>query len=94
MARRRRALAWLLGLGLPILAIVIVGVVWGGGLLLPVVAARAGAALGRPVSIGHLHIVPGRVVTVTADDVTIGNPPGWTGEPLARLPRLRIKVDI
>jgi hypothetical protein len=94
MARRRRALAWLLGLGLPILAIVIVAVVWGGDLLIPVVAARAGAALGRPVSIAHLHIVPGRVVTVTADEVTIGNPPDWTGEPLAKLPRLRVKVDI
>jgi uncharacterized protein involved in outer membrane biogenesis len=94
MARRGRALVWLLGLGLSILAIVIVAVVWGGDLLIPVVAARAGAALGRPVSIAHLHIVPGRVVTVTADDVTIGNRPDWTGEPLAKLPRLRVKVDV
>jgi AsmA family protein len=94
MTLRHRTLAWLLGLGLPILAILIVAVVWGGDLLIPLVAARAGAALGRPVSIAHLHIVPGRIVTVTADDVTIGNPPDWTGEPLARLPYLRVQVDI
>ncbi len=94
MFRRHRILAWLLGLGVPVLAIVVVAVVWGGDLLIPVVAARASAALGRSVSIAHLHIVPGRIVTVTADDVTIGNPPDWTGEPLARLPRLRVQVDI
>ena len=82
---RHRALAWLLGLGVPILAIVIIVAIWGGDLLIPVVVARASAALGRPVSIAHLHISPGRIVTVTADDVTIGNPPDWTGDPLARL---------
>lgn len=94
MALRRRTLAWLLGLGVPILAILIVAVVWGGDLLIPVVATRASAALGRPVSMAHLHIAPGRIVTVTADDVTIGDPPGWSGEPLARLPRLRVQVDV
>jgi AsmA family protein len=93
MARRHRALAWVLGLGLSVLAIVAAAVIWGGDLLIPLVAARAGAALGRPVSIGHLQIRPGRIVTVTAQDVTIGNPPDWTGEPLARIPSLRVQID-
>jgi hypothetical protein len=47
---------------MPIVAIVIIAVVWGGNLLVSLVAARASAALGRPVSIAHLHIWPGRVV--------------------------------
>ncbi len=93
MARRHRALAWVLGLGLSVLAIVAAAFMWGGDLLRPLVASRAAAALGRPVSIGHLHIRPGRVVTVTANDVVIGNPPDWTGEPLARLPVLRVQID-
>jgi AsmA family protein len=93
MARRHRALAWVLGLGFSVLAIVAATVTWGGNLLIPIVAARAGVALGRPVSIGHLHIQPGRIVTVTANDVVIGNPPDWTGEPLARLPGLRVQID-
>jgi len=94
MARRHRALAWVLGLGLSVLAIVVAGVIWGGDLLRPMVAARASATLGRPVSIGHLHILPGRIVTITANDVTIGNPPDWTGEPLARLPVLRVQIGV
>ena len=48
---------------------------------------------GKAVSIGHLQIRPGRIVTVTAQDVTVGNPPDWTGEPLARLPSLRVQID-
>src|ERR1700760_736724 len=94
MARRHRALLWGLGLGIPVLAIVVVAVTWGGELLRSAVASRASAALGRPVLIGHLHIRPGRLVTVTAEDVVYGNPPGWTGEPLARLPVLRVQIDV
>lgn len=94
MALRRRAAVWLLALGVPVLAIGAVMVIWGADLLIPLVAGRASAALGRPVSIAHLHIVPGRILEVTADDVTIGNPPDWTGEPFARVPRLRVQVDV
>jgi uncharacterized protein involved in outer membrane biogenesis len=94
MARRHRALLWGLGLGVSVLAIFAVAMTWGGDLLTSTVAARAGAALGRPVSIGHLHIRPGRIVTITADDVVVGNPPDWTGEPLARLPVLRVQIDL
>ena len=31
---------------------------------------------------------------MTADDVTIGNPPDWIGEPLARVPHLTVQADI
>ncbi len=89
----RRALIWLLALGIPILAIIVVALVWSGDLLIPLVQSRASAALGRPVTIAHLHIVPGRIVRITADDVVIGNPPDWHGEPFARIPRLTVEAD-
>jgi uncharacterized protein involved in outer membrane biogenesis len=94
MALRRRAIAWLLPLGVALLAVVALVVIWGGDLLIPLVAARASAALGRPVTIAHLHIFPGRILQVTADDVTVGNPPDWTGEPLARLSHFTVQADL
>jgi uncharacterized protein involved in outer membrane biogenesis len=45
--------------------------------LIPLVDRRASAALGRPVTITHLHVRLGRVLHVEADGVTIGNPAGW-----------------
>src|SRR6516165_6702938 len=93
MVHGRRALLWLLPLGVALLVVAAV-VVWGGDVLIPLVASRASAALGRPVTIAHLHIVPGRVLQVTADDVTIGKPPHWTGEPLATLSHFTLQADI
>ena len=93
MAPGRRALVWLLPLGGALLAVVALVVIWGGDLLIPLVASRASAALGRPVTIAHLHVVPGRILQVTVDDVTTGNPPDWTGEPFARLAHLIVQGD-
>ncbi|MEJ0020171.1 MAG: AsmA family protein [Acetobacteraceae bacterium] len=89
----RRALIWLVSLGAPVLAIVVVALVWGWDLLIPLVERSASAALGRPVTIAHLHISPGRIVRITAEDVVVGNPPDWEGEPLARVPRLTVDAD-
>jgi uncharacterized protein involved in outer membrane biogenesis len=93
MAPGRRAPVWLLSLGVALLVVVAVVAIWGGDLLIPLVASRASAALGRPVTIAHLHIAPGRIFQVTADDVTIGNPPNWTDEPLARVAHLTVQLD-
>jgi hypothetical protein len=90
---RRRWLIWLLSLGIPILAIVVVAVVWGADLLIPLVESRASAMLNRSVSIAHLHIVPGRMVRITADDVVVGNPPNWKGEPLVKIPEVTVEAD-
>ena len=97
MTKRRRRLWWLLGLGLPVL--VVGGVAaWKGGQasLRSVVEARASAALGRKVSIGGLHISPGRIATITADDVVIANPNGWPASdpPLADIKHLVIRFDL
>ena len=98
MAERRRRLWWLLGLGLPVLVVGGGVAAWqvGQASLRSVVEARASAALGRKVSIGRLHISPGRVATLTADDVVIANPDGWpTGDPpLADIKHLVIRLDL
>ncbi len=93
MARRRRAWVWLLTLFSAVCAAVAAVLIWGSDLLIPLVASRASAALGRPVTISHLHIAPGRTFQVSADDVTIGNPPNWTGEPLAHLAHITVQAD-
>lgn len=93
MALGRRSVIWLALVAAPIVAIVAVALIWGWDLLIPMIAGRASAYLGRPVHIAHLHIRPGRVVQVTADDVTIGNPPDWAGDPLASIPHLVVRLD-
>ena len=94
--RRRR---WLLGLGLPLL---LIAVILGGGWywityrLAPVVAARASAAIGRPVTIRRLHVGLGRIATVVATDVAVDNPKNWPADSakLAVVPRLVVRFDL
>jgi len=98
-AKQRHRGRWLLGLGLPILLIAVViggGWFWITRHLVPLVEARASAAIGRPVSIGQIHISPGRITTITADDVVIDNPPGWPADSakLAMVPRLVVTFDL
>lgn len=45
--------------------------------LIPIAEKQASGAVGRPVTIGHLHVGLGRTVRVVADDVVIGNPADW-----------------
>ena len=77
-ARKRRRWPWVIGiLGL----LLIIGIVlfqwdW----LIPLVDKQASAALGRTVTISHLHVRLGRVPHIVADDVVIGNPADWPGE--------------
>ncbi len=95
----RRRTKWLLALGLPVLLLgggFGAAVALGPAALRPLVQARASAAIGRPVTIGALHMSPGRVASITADDVVIANPPGWSDKdpPLARIRRLTIRLDL
>ena len=92
-SRRARRLAWI---GIPVLVIALVVVFWNWDWFIPIVQSRASAAIGRPVTIAHLHVRLGRVVTVTADDVTVANPPDWpSGDPpLAAVRALTIQADV
>ncbi len=47
--------------------------------LIPLVDRQASAALGRPVTISHLHVHLGRDTRIEADGVVIANPDGWPG---------------
>ena len=62
--------------------------------LIPIVNAQASKALGRPVTVTHLHMRLGRVPHIEADGITIGNPEDWPGGGnFATADRLSIDVD-
>jgi uncharacterized protein involved in outer membrane biogenesis len=92
---RRRAVRWLLCLGLAAIvgffAIVMIPV-WMG----PLVAWQTSGALARPVTIGHLGLHFGDPVIATAEDVVVGNPAGFAqeDEPFARIPRLTVQIEV
>lgn len=88
-----RRLAWI---GVPVLLIVLLVAFWNWDWFVPIVQSRASAAIGRPVTISHLHVRLGRVVQVTADDVVVANPPDWpSGDPpLASIKALTIQADL
>jgi uncharacterized protein involved in outer membrane biogenesis len=91
---RARCLAWI---GIPVvLLIVLLAVFWQWDRLIPTVNARASAALGRPVTISHLHVRFGRIIQVAADDVIVANPPDWpkNDPPLASVGKLTVLVDV
>ena len=62
----------------------------------PLIAWQAAASFARPVSIGHLGLRLGDPVSVTAEDVVIGNPDGFARneEPLLRIPRLTVLIEV
>ncbi|MBV8915134.1 MAG: AsmA family protein, partial [Acetobacteraceae bacterium] len=76
-SKRWRRWPWVLGGIVVVLAVGAALFQW--DWLIPLVDARASAALGRPVKVAHLHVRLGRVPRVVADGVVIGNPPDWPG---------------
>ena len=83
-------------IGVPIVALVALVAVWNWDWFIPIVQSRASAAVGRPVTIGHLHMRLGRVIEITADDVVVANPPDWpNGEPpFVTIHALTIQADV
>lgn len=89
--RMTRPLRWLLGIGLPIL---LLALLFRWDWLIPLVEARASAALGRPVTIAHLHVRLRRVPEITLTDLRIANPEGFPADPpFALVPRTVISVE-
>lgn len=92
---RRRAAWWIAAGGIPAVIIILLVFFWRWDWFVPMAESRASAALGRQVSIGHLYVSPGRITVIRADDVTIGNPPGWgNAPPLANIHELTLKLDL
>src|SRR6185437_14405902 len=92
---RRRGLRVLGLVGVPVAVIVALILLWNWDWFIPIVDARASAAIGRTVTMRHLHVRLGRVTTIIADDVTIANPPDFPVDPpLAKVARLTVAADI
>jgi uncharacterized protein involved in outer membrane biogenesis len=91
----RRFVEFFLFVGIPLAAIAALVTFWDWDWLIPILQARASSALGRQVTIAHLHVQLGRVTTVIADDVRIANPADFP-EPgdFARIARLSVQADV
>ncbi|GAC1543001.1 MAG: hypothetical protein NVS2B4_21600 [Ramlibacter sp.] len=62
--------------------------------LIPLVDKQASAALGRPVTVTHLHVRLGRVPHIEAEGITIANPADWPGGgEFGTVERLAVDVD-
>ncbi len=91
-AQRRRRWPWVTGGIVVLLGAAVAVFQW--DWLIPFVDKRASAALGRPVTITHLHVRLGRVPHITAEGVTVGNPDGWEGGGnLATADKLSVDLD-
>jgi uncharacterized protein involved in outer membrane biogenesis len=69
---------------------------WNWDWFIPLVESQASSALGRKVTIQHLHIRLGRVTTAAATGITIANPDGFTSDfgSLATIDQLILAADI
>jgi len=82
-------------LALLIIALVLLVALWNWDWFIPVVERQASAALGRRVTLAHLHVRLGRDTAVAADDVVIANPDGFPqAPPLARIFRLSVVASV
>lgn len=85
---------WLLILGTPLLALVVLLLVFSWNWLIPVLEPQAAALLGRPVRIGGLHISLGRSTVVTLRQVRVENPEGFAAEPpFATIDTVVLRLD-
>ena len=94
--RRRRGLR-ITAIFFGVLAIAVIALIllWNWDWFIPIVQSRASAAIGRKVTISHLHVRLGRQTTVAADDVVVANPDGFpASDPLARVGRLTIVANV
>jgi uncharacterized protein involved in outer membrane biogenesis len=68
---------------------------WNWDWFIPLAERQASAALGRRVTIEHLHVRLGRVTEVSVDGLRIGNPEGFPDDPpFARAERASAKLDV
>ncbi len=80
--------------GLAVVVVVVASLLFRWDWLIPIVQAQASAALGRPVTITHLHVALGRTTRIEADGITIANPPGWPEQgDFATIERLGVDFD-
>nr|WP_294529651.1 AsmA family protein [uncultured Rhodopila sp.] len=91
-----RTLRRLAFIGIPIAVFIVLAAIWNWDWFIPLVQSKASAALGRPVTIGHLHVRLRRHIEVVADDVVVANPPDWpSGDPpFVSIGSLTIRAEV
>ena len=103
-ARRPRHVGRSILLGILVL-LVLLAIFWRWDWLIPLVDARASAALGRKVTMVHLHVRLGRTTRIIAENIAIADPQGFTApastaasgpeaENFATIDKLAIDVDV
>jgi AsmA family protein len=94
LSERRRSSPWLIGLALVAAMVIVTIAVWDWDWFKPLAERQASAALGRPITIGHLHVGLARHPLIEIDQLTIGNPPNWSPDShFATIDRLRVRID-
>nr|WP_159350343.1 AsmA family protein [Roseomonas harenae] len=92
---QRKIPRWLVWTGVPAVLIVLLLALWSWDWFIPLAESRASAALGRKVTIEHLHVRLGRVTELSVDGVRIANPEGFSEDPpFARVERLTARLDV
>jgi uncharacterized protein involved in outer membrane biogenesis len=92
---KRRRHIWAYGLGLFVVLIVAVIAFWNWDWFIPMVNARATAALGRKTTVQHLDVKLGRTTAVILSGVEVANPDGiGDGKPFAQIGKLTVMADV
>ncbi len=90
---------WLKLLAGLLVIILLLVIFWNWDWFIPIVDTQASAALGRKVTMQHLHVELGRTTTVTATGIAVANPDGYVvpaGDPadFVTIDRLIIAADL
>ena len=89
-----RGKRWLLWLGVPVVALAALALTFSWDWVTPTVQRQASGLLGRQITIGSMHVSPGRVTVVTLRNVRIENPPDFRAEaPFAIIETLVLRLD-
>jgi len=76
-------------------AIVLLILFWNWDWFIPIVDSQASAAIGRKVTIQHLHVRLGKVTEVAVTGITIANPDGFTAtQNFATVDRLVVDANV
>lgn len=81
---------------LPVLVIVLILLLWDWNWFKPLVERQATKALGRPVTIAHLHVQLGQQSTIELTGLTLANPEGFPADaaPLARIGQAVVQLQL
>jgi uncharacterized protein involved in outer membrane biogenesis len=81
--------------GTIVVVVVAAVALWDWDWFIPLAEAQASSAVGRKVTITHLHLALARQPLVTVEGITIANPDGFPdGPPFATVDKLQVRLDV